>query len=261
MSSRRLFGLRVVLAAVAIWLFVYSFRYSRESLAAHQTYLPVPFTMAPFSNVVDSVVIPESGGLRTGDSVIAINARPFTGIAVYEQELQAADAAHVTEPAFTLLVEGEDGVRRNAVPVSGHCTCGLPSVWQILRYWVLPPLFCLVLGLVVVWWRPCSLTAWLFMALMICATQLTLLPDLPAGFRQTVDVRAWTEPTLRMAAVVHQTFWRTSWPAWLLLFAVLWLPRKSKTMPDLKPAVLLALCFVANAFLWCVFEVGWSEEY
>jgi len=242
---------------LACFLLPYQVRYSRQAVEEQERYPSVPFTLRPFGN--ETGYVSYAAGLQGGDQLIAVNGRPFTGRTIYAQELEAAQS---TSQPLSVTVRARTGERRDSEAAFAHCTCVIASRSRIILTRVLPPAFCVLLGFAVAVLRRSRIEAWLFLALMLCLSQLTFFPDIRAsGFPQMVDVAAWRD-WLRAPATAYESFCHASWPAWLMLFSAYFFRRQDGGNPRPRPtAWFVAIPILVTAVAWSVVWVGWSEDF
>ncbi len=250
---------RWLLLPVVVFLAGFQIRYSVETLRAIRELMFVPFRVRPFTNRIDLF---RGGGVRSNVELLAVNGRPFTGLSVYLQELRTTWRRG--DRPLSVTVRSSGGPARTIDAVSAHCTCGVRDHWERIRFSVLSPAFCVLLGVVVAFLRPGSPLGWAFLALMLSLSQLTLLPEEVESakgvelFRQAVDLREWPD-WFRVPSVAYTAFFAASWPAWLLLFAAYRFPPRTRT--SVHWAWLLALPVLGFAILQSVLAVCWSEYY
>ena len=243
------------LGVLACFLVPYQVRYSRQTVEEQERYAFIPFDLRPFGNEIGSVN--SSAGLQGGDQLLTINRRPFTGRTIYAQELRAAQ---YTNMPLAVTVRARNGEVRDSEAGFAHCTCVIAPRSKIILIHVLPPAFCVLLGFAVALLRHYRVEAWLFLALMLCLSQLTLFPDFRAsGLQHMVDVGAWGD-WLRVPATAYESFCHASWPAWLVLFSA-YFSRKSGRVNPVPTAWLVATPMLLTALAWSVVWVGWSEDF
>jgi hypothetical protein len=250
--------IRLCLCVLGCFLAAYQYRYSFEVVEAQETYAFVPFRLQPFGNRIGNIAYAVTS-LTRGDEVLAVNGQPFTGLAVYFGELQANQGG---AKRFTVTIRSPSGAVSEADVGFPHCTCGIASRATIVKTHVLPPLLCVLIGFAVALLRPRQPLALLFLALMLCLSQLSYAPDMRTsfgGFPQIVEVRAWLD-WLRTPAVAYESFCQASWSAWLLLFAA-YLFRGAGRRDPVPAAWVIASPTLAVAVAWTAAAVGWSEAY
>ncbi len=251
--------LRLCLCLLGCFLAAYQVRYSREVFHAKRNYDFVPFSLLPFGNQIWNAAYALRVNPAPGTKLLAVNGRPFTGLTVYLQELRTAGMR--MEP-FRVTVRGVDGAIRDLDVVFAHCTCGILDCSRIILIYVLPPAFCVLIGWIVAGVWPTRSLAWLFLALMLCLSQYTLIPDLRArfgGFTQMVEVGGWRD-WLRVPAVGYESFCRSSWPAWLVLFAARFF-NEVRTRRHRILVWSVATPMLVLGMMWTIAAVGWSEDF
>jgi sigma-B regulation protein RsbU (phosphoserine phosphatase) len=146
----------------------------------------------------------EAAGVRRGDTLIAVNGRPYTGTAVLAQE--EAKAAPGTELAVTVRESGKEQTRTLHLPVTRPPgKLGESAVPIVLLIFI--PAICLVLGCWVVLVRPRDRLAWLLLGLLLSFTQLF-------GER---SIEGWP-PIIREAAMAYHVGLASSWPIFMFVF-------------------------------------------
>jgi hypothetical protein len=123
--------------------------------------------------------------------------------------------------------------------------------------WLVSPLFCELLGFVIVCVRPRAILAWAFLALMLSLAQLQLWPDQYVNFQLTATPMAWTD-WFRVPALGYRVFVQHIWPAAFLLGASHFYRANRRIFAAL---VSLATVFVLYAVLQAGLEIAWSEDF
>lgn len=255
-------------SAVTIFLAGFQIRYSMETIEARNTFLYVPFHFRLGTNIVDTVGFGTGDVVKPGDELVAVNGRAFTGAAVYHQELRAArrylDAASrlsdvegaraVLNRPFRVTIRSGSETRTVDVYFP-HCTCGSLSFFWMVWYCVIPPAVCVLAGLIVVALRS-TMMRWLFLAAAISLSQAALVPSDFSGFSQSANPMEW-RAGFRIPAIVYQSFFTASWPAWLLLLAVY----SSRRDARLSIAWLAVTPIFFVACLKSLIAVAWSENF
>lgn len=210
LASRKIQSLRWIAALLLMggiaWLFQCVYSWKVVDVYAH----PAAKSQAPFSHNAFMVITStqeeaERAGLKIGDKLLEINGRPFDGQASLSEVLIATPP----RSAIELVVRSQNGtVTRKRVILAPLGTSPYP-----LRDWVFVivallfvPALALALGTGVVVVRPHDLRAWLILALMISFSQIYYVPG-------------WTGP-LRTIALGYRTFASSTFPIWLILFAI-----------------------------------------
>jgi hypothetical protein len=225
---------RLVLLASTVFIGAFQIRYSIATLEARSTFLFIPFQLRQYTNTIESVGQTARDVLQRGDELIAVNDRPFTGMSVYRQELRAArmylDAASRLPPRdaaealskwpFRVTVRSAAADAHTVSVYFANCTCGSLDTSQVIWYCILPPAICIVLGIVVAAFsRLQSALPWLFLAVAVCLSVVPIVPEWSSSWSQVADPLEWRD-WFRIPALAYQSFFGTSWPAWLLLFTV-----------------------------------------
>lgn len=224
---------RFALILCAVFIAAFQIRFSLATLEARNTFLYIPFQLKPCTNTIESRGQAAKNAVRAGDELIAVNGRPFTGTAVYRQELRSArrylDSANrlptqelieaLSRWPFRVTVRTGTAEARNVDVNFANCTCGALEPSQVVWYCIVPPAACVMLGLIVVASRRHSPLAWLFLAVMVCLSLVPIVPEWSDQWSQVADPREWRD-WFRIPALAYQAFFGVSWPAWLLLLAV-----------------------------------------
>jgi hypothetical protein len=264
------FTSRVALIAVTLFLVGFQIRYSIATWEARNTFLYIPFQLKSGTDTIESVGQAARGVLRRGDELIAVDGRPFTGMSVYREELRAANRyltaanslpmeeatkAYLKWP-FRVTVRSGAGGTRTVEVYFANCTCGSLSQSQVVWYAILPPSICILVGLIAAWgsrWQ--SAVPWLFLAVAICVSQGFVVPEWSNEWSQSADPMEWRD-WFRVPALAYQSFFGTSWQAWLLLFAATCF-RQSVD----RDAVLAVTPMLALAVLKTLATIGSSEYF
>jgi hypothetical protein len=235
----------------------------------------VPFVIAPFTSRIanrdyfqsweqGTPPRPDRGSVvHIRDEVLAVNGRPFRGVSTYLRELRKAENQPNPLPEdfqwhpFVLTLRSPDSRVRQVEILFPHCTCGVLAVWEATGLWVIPPLFCVLLGFTTVCLRPRSIAAWAFLGLMLSLSQLRFWPEWYTGFQQTSNPMAWSGWG-RIPAIGYKSFVQQAWPAALIIAAThVNLPR-----PIVRRfSILLAGGFVVFALAQATLQIAWSEDY
>jgi phosphoserine phosphatase RsbU/P len=144
-----------------------------------------------------------AAGLKRGDVLLAVNGRPYQGVAVLAQEESKATPGK----KLVLSVRNDSGEHRVELPVTeSRAETGQNAVAVLLL--IVTPWFCLLLGCWVVLVRPRDRLAWLLLGILLGFTQLfgagRTIQALPVGLAET-------------ATVFHFGL-VNSWPVFMFLF-------------------------------------------
>jgi hypothetical protein len=146
-----------------------------------------------------------AAGLRRGDILVAINGRPYTGSAVFWEEILKA----VPGAVLNVTVRSPGGSPQNHTV---RIRVARDNHWirarTILVVVVVISAFCIALGFWVVLVRPMDPLAWLLLGLLLSFTQF--LPGSP-------PVGIW-EPGVLRVAVGYNAALRVAWPIFMFLF-------------------------------------------
>jgi phosphoserine phosphatase RsbU/P len=174
--------------------------------ANYGKYARVPFTTHDYSLVINGLLPGyELSGLAVNDEVIALNGDPVRGH-------QQIDELRFSErPGDTLTVTvrrpSVNGDRILNIPITLNPT---PRLWtRVLAVWVLIPIFCVVVGFYIVLARPYDRLAWIAMAMLVSVGQ--------AGGAH-IDWAIYSP--WRPLTFIYNEFLNTSWPFFMVLFAL-----------------------------------------
>lgn len=173
----------------------------------HRMRLNIPaFTLHTASPQINSVT-PEAKtlGVETGNTLVAVNGRPYVGTAVLAQE----EYNSVAGGNLALTLRSPSTGEQNTIylPVtSPRRDLRLNSI-PILLFVIVAPT-CLVLGSWVVLVRPRDMLAWLLLGMLIGFTH---------SFGESIVLEAWPAGLRELAVAYHQIV-GASWPILMLLF-------------------------------------------
>jgi hypothetical protein len=266
------FPVKLALISIAVFLAAFQIRFSIETMEAQDTFLFIPFQLKPGTNTIEPGSFAQArDAVRPGDILLEVNDRSFTGISIYRQELRTVrrhlDSARglsmdeqiktVSPWRFHVTVRRPNGNIRTANVYFANCTCGSLGQSRVIWYLIVPPLLCLLAGLIVAALRPAAPVHWLFLAVAICLAQVALVPSVfNDRWSQEANPLEWQD-WFRIPALAYQTFFSNSWPAWLLLFGVYSRPPEHGT----KLFWWAATPTLAIAVLKTIDAIGWSENY
>jgi hypothetical protein len=197
--------------------------------------------------------------LHTGDEIISVGGHPFRGLSLYLRTL-VYDPAVLPAPwhGFTVTARLADSTVRHVDFGFPHCTCGIPTLWQAVSVWVVPPVFCVMLGFATVLWRPRAALAWGFLGALLALSQVQFWDDLYPGFwSATTTPMAWGN-WFRLFGVGYRPLVQSLWPATLLVASCHFYRRHSGTV---RFAVGLSVLFLIHAVLQAALQIAWSEDY
>ena len=144
----------------------------------------------------------EALGLRTGDTLLAVNGQKYTGTAQLAEAYARANAGDQIE----LTVKSKGGERTVVLPVTAGTLPVSRQAFDILIN-VVAPIGCIVLASWVVLVRPRDLLAWILLGLMFCFSQLF----------SSFKIESWG-PGYRDVAMVYRSALAASWPIFMFLF-------------------------------------------
>jgi phosphoserine phosphatase RsbU/P len=192
----------------------------------------------------------QRAGVKENDILLAVNGRPFTGLAVFGEAMRHA---RPRDPLTVTVLTPGDTNPRNATLLLGQAAS--PRVaWTtltLLAIKLVMPTFCILLGFWVAAVRPRDPSAWL-----LCFIMLFFSVFYSAGSE------SWG-PVIRDVATAYRVAIGNSWPIFMLLFG-LYFP---EPFPDKDPAwwqwskriVITAL--LAFCILNVVVQVGQVENF
>jgi phosphoserine phosphatase RsbU/P len=156
-----------------------------------------------------SFVIPSAAeaGVKENDILVAVNGRPFTGLAVFGEAMRLAKAGDTLN--VSVLSPGASSPRSASIPLEARPAA--TNVWaniSVLSVKFVMPLFCLLLGVWVVAARPRDISAWLlFLTLQFFSTYYS------------VGIESWG-PVVRDLAQIYRIGLTTTWPIFMLLLGL-----------------------------------------
>jgi len=227
---------------------LFAFPYYLHVQAVQWPFIPEYSNGQPRAIFVDPVA--QQAGMKENDILVAINDRPFTGLAVYGEAIREAKPGDIL--SATIHSAGDAAQRRVSIPLQLQRTPPntLGMITLLLIKFVMP-VFCIVLGFWVVAVRPRDPAAWLlFFTLQFFSTYFS------AG------VESWG-PGIRDIAQAYRISISATWPLLMLLFGVYFpepLPgRGSVWWRWIKRIVIPAL--IADALLTVVENAGELENF
>lgn len=198
-------GLLLFLAVIA---FGYQGLYSKYVVGLYQhptVQSRPPFQYTPQMIIHSMRMEAIAAGIKVGDELLSIDDKPFTGEAVFHDELVA------NPPGSFLRVT----VRHTDSKIE-HMSIRLESFGELpyrLQDWLFAvvaflfvPILALLLGFIVALVRPANPRAWLILVLMM-------------SFSQIYYVQGWDGP-LRSLAIGYRTFAAATFSLWLVLFGI-----------------------------------------
>jgi len=164
-SARLQYALLALVAVLALTHVYLGAKNNYQNLANGHLRARQPFFDSYYGPLV-ALPAPEgiAAGLRQGDTVLAVNGRPYTGGIVLLEEVRRS------RPGQPLTIEFRRGESPPApATVILHAerdTPASPVAWVIRTVFLLIPLLCLLVGIYVVFARPRSLYAWLILGIL-----------------------------------------------------------------------------------------------
>jgi phosphoserine phosphatase RsbU/P len=195
---------RYLLLGVVFTLSV-AYQLSLSLAVIRSLHINVPYlAMAEASaKVAVASVAANSAGIKRGDILLAVNGRPYNGLAVLAQEQSKATPGS----KLVLSLKNDSGEHQVALLISqSQGELGQNAVAVLLL--IVAPWFCLLLGCWVVLVRPRDRLAWLLLGMLLGFTQL---------FGAGTMIQAWPTGFAEMATAYHfGLVW--AWPIFMFLF-------------------------------------------
>ncbi len=201
--------------------------------------------------------------LRSGDELLDVNGREFRGMSVYLRELAKSQRYPTPAPPnfqpspFTVTVRSKDSRIHQVELGVPHCTCGVPTASQAATYWMVPPMFCTLLGFATAFLRPKTTLAWIFLGAMLSLSQLQFWSDWYTGWQLTATPMAWSG-WFRMPAIGYRTFVQHAWPAAILLTSAQFFRARRGAY---RLAIVVAASFLVSATVEAMLQIEWSEDF
>jgi hypothetical protein len=273
MRDRVIYAVVLVMAAAVL---TYQVRSSHDAVRVATSYdFFLPFVLQKFNNRIDNLAYgvnwesatePDSNErfIRPHrNQLLSVEDREFRGVSVYLRglwKLTRFSAPEIPPPEsrpFTVTVRSSDlGVRRVEIGFP-HCTCGAPTDFEAASTWLIPPLFCVLLGFAVVFLRPRETLAWVYLCLMLSVSQAQTWPEGYIGWQMTSTPMVW-DGWFRLFGVGYRAFVQSLWPAALLLGSTHFC--RSRPWPN-RAATTLAGGVVLYAAVQAGLSLAWSENY
>ncbi len=200
------------LGVLLAWALIAQLTYSSYIIyiqANAARYLRVPFITDEYTPRITALLPTyENSGLKPGDEVLAINGQPVRGMS------QFATARFSLHPGDTLVLT----IRRTVaarpsifdVRIRMHTYPGEALGWTtVIVLFVFLPLTCLVVGFYVAFARPRDPLAWITLGVLASFSQLLGSESVWAVWSP------WRE-----IFIAYQSVMESTWPLWLLLFAL-----------------------------------------
>lgn len=189
-------------------------------------------------------------GVKKGDILLAVNGRPFRGLAVF------GEAVRLAKPGDTLTVEvlTPGDARPRSATIHLEPLTSPPLNWagaSILAVKLVMPALCILLGFWVAAVRPRDPSAWCLCLIMLFFSVFYF-----------ADLESWG-PIVRDVAAAYRTAVGTAWPIFMLLFGVYF----PEPFPGKDPASwkwfkrLLISGLVAFCVLEVIVQVGQLESF
>jgi phosphoserine phosphatase RsbU/P len=152
-------------------------------------------------------------GVKEGDILVAINGRPFTGTAVYGDEIARAKAGDTMQVA--VQTPGEATTRAMNVILEPHkLFLSNVGVVLVLMLKLILPVFCILLGFWVAAARPRDPSAWLLLPVLLFLSTL-----------YNAGIESWGAG-IRDLATIYRYMLGFTWPLFMFLFG-LYFPDRS----------------------------------
>ncbi len=203
----------------------------------------------PLAQFVDPSA--QRAGLKENDILLALNGKPFTGLAVFGEAIRHAKPG---DPLTVTFLTRDDTNSRNATILLEQATSprgAWATTLTLLALKLVMPTFCILLGLWVAAVRPRDPSAWLLCFIMLFFSVF-----------YSVGSESWG-PVIRDIATAYRVAIGNSWPVFMLLFG-LYFPEPFPGKDPLwwqwsKRIVISAL--VAFCFLSVIVQVGSVENF
>jgi phosphoserine phosphatase RsbU/P len=197
----------VLLAATGIFQW-FNQRDNLRALVWPQSVVNVPFGISDSDNHIGRVFgAAEKSGMRQNDLLLALNGRPYRGLADLATLLAASRAGDTIAVTFS-----SGAVTRTVnVRLQERVTATRWSLNQIIyvTLGIFVPVFCIGLGFWTVLARPRDHMAWLLLAVLLGFTQILLGP-------LTERWPGW----IYYVSIGYRAILSGTWPAWMLLFGI-----------------------------------------
>src|SRR5579864_5873910 len=216
--------------------------------AAAYPFFPSFVSGRPLTQFVGAAA--QRAGVKENDILLAVNGKPFTGLAVFGEAMRHAKPGDPL--TVTVLTPGDTNARNATLPL-GQATSPR-FAWATLTLWAIKlvmPTFCILLGFWVPAVRPRDPSAWL-----LCFIMLFFSVFYSAGSE------SWG-PVIRDVATAYRVAIGNSWPVFMLLFG-LYFP---EPFPGKDPAWwqwskrIVITSLVAFCILNVVVQVGQVEDF
>ncbi len=168
-----------------------------------------PFT-PDYSNGQPRVEFARSAASQTGihddDIITAVNGRPFTGLAVYGEEISKAKPGETLE--VTVHAPNSMDERTINVPLTSPSRKPGWAVALVVMLKVVLPVFSILLGFWVAFVRPRDRCAWLLLGVLFGVSNI-----------YSVGAESWG-PRVRDLAEFYRVGWSQMWPVFMLYFGL-----------------------------------------
>jgi sigma-B regulation protein RsbU (phosphoserine phosphatase) len=166
--------------------------------------IDAPFIAPATASASLEIVRPaaEKLGLRTGDTLLAVNGQKFTGTALLAEAYAKARPGDDIE----LRVKSAAGEHSVHLPVTPGTTTLSQVIFDVLLY-IAAPIGCVLLGCWVVLVRPRDKLAWILLGLMFCFSQML----------SSLKIESWG-PGYRDVAMAYRSGLGAGWPIFMFLF-------------------------------------------
>jgi sigma-B regulation protein RsbU (phosphoserine phosphatase) len=192
----------------------------------------------------------QAAGLRNNDVLLAINGRPFTGVAVLGEAVRTANPGDSMSITFRPANSSE--TRTVTLTLLRHQRPRILNGYiALIILKVVLPVFCILLGFWVAFVRPRDRSAW-----MLILVLFGLCTVYGAG------IEAWG-PGLRDFGIILRTFMNLFWPLSMLFFGLYFPENFDYTPPKWLriPIRILVVALLAIAVLAIVNNLGEMENF
>jgi len=186
-----------------------SYQIGSSIVLLDQGYIDSPGFMPATGNAAVGIADPKAiaAGLHKGDILVAINGRPYTGTAVFWEEI------FKTVPGSTLAVtvRPPDASQQRTVRIpmtQSYSWITAKTVAVVIA--LVMPAFCIALGFWVVLVRLDDPSAWLLLGLLLSFAQLP----------STFPLFASSGPVILQLAIFYNLSLKMAWPVFMFLFGV-----------------------------------------
>ncbi len=217
-----------------------------ELLVSGGLFTRKPVALRPMSDVIARVA-PEAAdaGIKSGDRLLAVNGRAYTGEAVLGRAVATAEEGQPVTLRFLALPEN---IERTASVALEQERTDRGTLLLLAVFSLLTPLLCILLGFWVAFLRPRDLQAWILLGLLVAFANVS------GG-----ETTAWPD-WLRVWGIAFVELNRSLWAVWMMLFGIYFPERLplDRRVPALKWILLGPILLSAVAYV--LLAIGRSEQ-